>query len=138
MSVQISKLQNIFHSLGPGILLAATAIGVSHIVQSVQAGAKYGYLFIAMIFLAHIVKYPFFEAAPRYSSATKKTLLDGYYDIGHSYLIIYLILTIISMFTILSAVTVVAAGILANIVQYDFSIQLYSCLLYTSDAADES
>ena len=41
--MQITTLKSIYHSLGPGILLAATAIGVSHLIQSVQAGAKYGY-----------------------------------------------------------------------------------------------
>ena len=127
--MQITTLKSIYHSLGPGILLAATAIGVSHLIQSVQAGAKYGYFFIIMIILAHIIKYPFFEAAPRYSSITKRSLLYGYYLLNPKYLIIYLILTILSMFTVLSAVSVVAGGILANIIPVNLDIKIWSSLI---------
>jgi len=126
------RLNYLFNALGPGILLAATAIGVSHLVQSVQAGAKYGLLFILFILFAHIIKYPFFEAAPRYSSVTKKTLLHGYYDLHPAYLVIYLIVTLLSVFTLLSAVTVVAAGIFANMIKLDFNIHVWSTIVLTS------
>ncbi len=110
-------IRNIYNSLGPGILLAATAIGVSHLVQSVQAGGKYGLLFICFIIFAHIIKYPFFEIAARYSSVTKRSLLHGYNSLNKNYLIIYLIITLISIFTFLAAVTVVAAGIFCQYFQ---------------------
>ncbi len=122
----IKKISDIFNNLGPGVLLAATAIGVSHLVQSVQAGANYGLLFIAIIIFAHVLKYPFFEIAPRYSAAKKQSILHGYYDINPRYLYVYLIATLLSLFTLLSAVTVVAAGIFANIFKLDFSIKIYS------------
>ena len=119
-----------FSFFGPGILLAATSIGVSHLVQSVQAGAKYGFLFIAAIILAHLIKYPFFEAATRYSSVTKKTLLDGYYKLNHKYLFIYLIITLISGIIIIVAVSVVAGGLLANIfININLSIQIWASIM---------
>ena len=124
-------IRNIYNSLGPGILLAATAIGVSHLVQSVQAGGKYGLLFICFIIFAHIIKYPFFEIAARYSSVTKRSLLHGYNSLNKNYLIIYLIITLISIFTFLAAVTVVAAGIFANIFKLGLDIKLSSMLVLT-------
>ncbi|MBL6621310.1 MAG: divalent metal cation transporter [Rickettsiales bacterium] len=123
------KLKLFINSLGPGILLAATAIGVSHLVQSVQAGAKYGFLFIAVILFAHFLKYPFFEIAPRYSSVKKQSILHGYYDLKPYYLHIYLIITLISLVSLLSAVTVVAAGIFANIFDFNLSIKFYSIIV---------
>jgi Mn2+/Fe2+ NRAMP family transporter len=120
------KLNIFLNSLGPGILLAATAIGVSHLVQSVQAGAKYGFFFIAVIIFAHLLKYPFFEVAPRYSSVKKQSILHGYYNLKPLYLYIYLFVTLASLFSLLSAVTVVAAGIFANIFNLELSVKFYS------------
>ena len=37
------KIHWLKKTLGPGILFASTAIGVSHLVQSTRAGAKYGF-----------------------------------------------------------------------------------------------
>ena len=34
---------SLFGKLGPGLLLAATAIGVSHLVMSPQAGSMFGF-----------------------------------------------------------------------------------------------
>ena len=42
-------------ALGPGILYAAAAIGVSHVVQSTRAGAIYGLAMIALIAVIGIV-----------------------------------------------------------------------------------
>ena len=132
-SIIIKSLPTYLSSLGakfgPGILLAATAIGVSHIVQSVQAGAKYGYLFIIIILLAHIIKYPFFAVAPKYSSITNRSLLYGYYLLNPKYLFIYFIITLLSIFTILAAVTVVAGAIIGNILPFNLDIKICSFLM---------
>ena len=59
------KVQNLLKTLGPGILFASTAIGVSHLVQSTRAGAVYGFELLGFIMLANLFKYPFFEYASR-------------------------------------------------------------------------
>ena len=51
--------------LGPGLLFAGAAIGVSHLVQSTRAGAGYGLGLIWLVLLIHIIKYPFYEYGPR-------------------------------------------------------------------------
>ena len=54
------KYKSLFKTLGPGILFASTAIGVSHLVQSTRAGAEYGLIMLVFVLLATIFKYPFF------------------------------------------------------------------------------
>ena len=56
----IKKLQN----LGPGLLFAGAAIGVSHLVQSTRAGADFGLGLIWALLLVTLFKYPFFNMAP--------------------------------------------------------------------------
>ena len=63
----MKKIIKIFNKLGPGLLFAGTAIGVSHLVQSTKAGAEYGFGITWALLLAIILKYPFFKYAPKQS-----------------------------------------------------------------------
>ena len=81
--------------LGPGLLFAGAAIGVSHLVQSTRAGADFGFGLIWALILVNLFKYPFFQYGPRYAIATGESLLDGYYKIGKFFLIAYFILNIL-------------------------------------------
>ena len=56
--------------LGPGLLFAGAAIGVSHLVQSTKAGAEFGFGLIWALILSNIFKYPFFLYGPKYAAAT--------------------------------------------------------------------
>ena len=58
--------KNLLKALGPGILFASTAIGVSHLVQSTQAGEKFGLGLLWAIIIANFLKYPFFEHGSYY------------------------------------------------------------------------
>ena len=52
-----SKLNlNILNKLGPGLLFAGTAIGVSHLVQSTKAGAEFGFGLIWALILCNLFK----------------------------------------------------------------------------------
>tara|TARA_B100000700_G_scaffold330576_1_gene457550 strand:- start:213 stop:1451 length:1239 start_codon:yes stop_codon:yes gene_type:complete len=102
-------------TLGPGILFASTAIGVSHLVQSTRAGATYGFGLLIFIIIANAFKYPFFEFASRYANATGTSIIDGYKKLGSWVLWGYLIITIISMFFITAAVGAVTSGFLQNL-----------------------
>lgn len=106
--------------LGPGLLFAGAAIGVSHLVQSTSAGADFGFGLLWALLLVHLFKYPFFQFGPRYAAASGESLLDGYYKLGKPILIAYFILTFATMFTIQAAVTIVTAG-LANSLFGDIS-----------------
>jgi Mn2+/Fe2+ NRAMP family transporter len=106
---------NWLKKLGPGLLFAGAAIGVSHLVQSTRAGADFGFGLLWALLIIHFVKYPFFQFGPRYATATGETLLDGYKKLGKPVLIAYFIVTFATMFTIQAAVTIVTAGLAANL-----------------------
>ena len=101
-------------SLGPGLLYAGAAIGVSHLVQSTKAGATYGYILIIAIVLAHVFKYPFFALGPRYANNTGESLVAGYAKMGRWAVVLLLVLTLSTMFTVQAAVTIVTAGLLQH------------------------
>lgn len=64
--------------LGPGLVMAATAIGASHLVLAPTAGAAFGYTLLWLVPFTHLFKYPAFDFGPRYAVATDASLLDGY------------------------------------------------------------
>ena len=102
-------------SLGPGLMWAGAAVGVSHLVQSTRAGANYGFYLVGILIIANVLKYPFFEFAPRYAAATGKNLISGYNKIGKWAIWLYAIFTFGTMFTVQAAVTFVTAGLLESI-----------------------
>ncbi len=89
-------------------------------MQSTRAGASFGFDLIWILLVANIIKYPFFEFAPRYVSSTGKSLIDGYHKLGKWAIIAFSILTLLTMFAIQAAVTVVTAGL----VSYVFNISI--------------
>ncbi|MBN2236015.1 MAG: Nramp family divalent metal transporter [Bacteroidales bacterium] len=109
------NLKTLFKTLGPGLLYAGAAVGVSHLVQSTRAGATYGFELLWVIVAANLIKYPFFEFAPRYATATGKSLVDGYHKTGKWAIMLFALLTISTMFALQAAVTVVTAALFGNI-----------------------
>jgi len=98
-------------TLGPGLIWAAAAIGVSHLVQSTRAGAMYGFTLTGVILLALLFKYPFFEFGPRYAAATGESLIDGYARQGRWVVWVYALLTLATMFTVVGAVSFVTGSL---------------------------
>ncbi len=123
------NLRNILKSLGPGLLWAGAAIGVSHLVQSTRAGAIYGFQLVGIILLINLFKYPFFEFGPRYASSTGESLLHGYRRLGKGALILYLVLTIATMFTLQAAITVVTAGLFSFVFPNSINIVFWAILI---------
>ncbi len=111
----MEKLRKFIRLLGPGLLYAGAAVGVSHLVQSTRAGANYGFELLWILILANVVKYPFFEFGARYPALTGKSLIEGYRKLGNWALILFTLLTVSTMFTIQAAVTVVTAGLVSNV-----------------------
>ena len=107
-------------TFGPGILFACTAIGVSHLVQSTRAGAEFGFMILAFVILATVLKYPSFEHGSRYANVTGTSIIDGYEKLGRKFLILYLGITLGSMFFVTAAVGFVTAGFFENLFQIEF------------------
>lgn len=121
-------------ALGPGLLWAGTAVGVSHLVQSTRAGAGYGLTLIGIVIVANILKYPAFEAGPRYTAATGHSLLQGYRRQGQWAIWLFLGLTVATMFTVLAAVTAVTAGMAAALVTQALAPPVWATLLLAASA----
>ena len=115
--------------LGPGLLFAGAAIGVSHLVQSTKAGAEFGFGLIWALILSNFFKYPYFLYGPKYAAANGESLLDGYLKIGKPVLITYLVLSLVTMFTIQSAVTIVTAGLAIELFGFSSKIELWAILM---------
>ena len=116
-------------NIGPGLLFAGAAIGVSHLVQSTRAGADFGFGLVWALLLVNIFKYPFFQFGPRYALATGESLLDGYKKLGKGVLITYFILSIATMFTIQLAVTIVTAGLASSIFGDFISLEFWTVII---------
>jgi Mn2+/Fe2+ NRAMP family transporter len=101
--------------LGPGILFAATAIGVSHLVQSTSAGGKYGLTLMGFVALALLLKFPFFEFGSRYAVAKGESLIAGYKELHKIWFYVYLLITVATMFFVTGAVGVVTISFMENI-----------------------
>lgn len=122
-------MKRFFNKLGPGLLMAAAAIGVSHLVQSTRAGADYGFGLLGFIVLANLVKYPFLEVGPRYALATGNSLLEGYSRLGKWALWVYGLLTAATMFIILAAVTLFTASLASNMFSFQIDLIWYSIII---------
>ena len=117
-----------FKSLGPGLLFAGAAVGVSHLVQSTRAGADFGFGLLWALLIAALFKYPFFQFGPRYAAATGETLLDGYKKLGKGVLVVSYSISFITMFIIQAAVTIVTAGLAVNLFGF-FDMVTWSLLI---------
>ena len=97
--------------LGPGLLFAAAAIGVSHLVQSTRAGALYGLGMVVFILFGLATKYPCFRFGQQYPAVTGVSLLEGFRRQGRWALGLYAFITVANMFAGLAAVSLVTAGL---------------------------
>lgn len=121
--------EGIRKSLGPGLIMAAAAIGVSHLVQSTRAGAEFGFALVWAVILANFFKYPFLEYGPRYALATGKNMIQGYAKMGKVPLWIFIIFTVSTMFAVHAAVTIVTASLAGSLTGLEFSIPAWSGMI---------
>ena len=91
-------------------MYAGAAIGVSHLVQSTTAGAKYGFALLWAVILVHLFKYPFFEYGHRYAAATGESLLSGYRRVGRWALVTFLLVAFGLSIPTGAVLTIVTAG----------------------------
>lgn len=73
---------NRLRQVGPGLVLAATAVGVGDVVTSMVAGGRFGYTFVWAFVFAAVLKYFLTEGLGRWHLATGKTIISGWRAIG--------------------------------------------------------
>ena len=99
-----SNRKNVLGIFGPGILFAASAVGLSHLVQSTRAGAEFGFGMVFIVMLACAIKYPMLRFGGEYATKTGKNLIDDYVRQGRWAFIAY-------MFTELSGMVIATAAV---------------------------
>ena len=125
----MGKVNDFLIKLGPGLLFAGTAIGVSHLVQSTKAGAEFGFGLTWALFIAIILKYPFFKYAPKYSLVTNESVLHGYKKLHPTLPVFFFLITLGTMFTIQTAVTIVTAGLANSIFGNIISVEIWTLII---------
>ena len=118
----IARKQGLLAALGPGLLMAGAAVGVSHLVQSTRAGAEFGLALLGLVIVACVLKYPFLEFGPRYAAATGQSLIHGYRRLGDWALGLFTLITLGTMFIIQASVTLVTAGLAGLVFGLDWSM----------------
>ncbi len=127
--------EGFWKDIGPGLMWAAVAIGVSHLVQSTRAGAMAGFGLAGVILLALILKYPFFEFGSRYAASTGESLVEGYRHIGRWALWLYFGLTAITAVVHQAALIMFTAFLLQQVLRLSLPLVLVAGILYGSCAA---
>jgi Mn2+/Fe2+ NRAMP family transporter len=112
---------NFMSRIGPGIMLAATAVGVSHLVYSTQAGGNYGLSLAGLIVAIVLLKYPAFRFAVDYASATGHSLVTGYSKISRIALAWLAVGFFVDMFIATGAVALVTAGLVISVFKLPFA-----------------
>ena len=117
----------LFSRVGPAIMLAATAVGVSHLVYSTQAGGNFGFSLAPLIILIVVMKYPAFiiwapgGSAVDYASASGHSLVTGYSKISKIALTWLAVGFFVDMFIATGAVALVTAGLIISVFNLPFS-----------------
>ena len=79
--------------VGPGLVVAATGIGVGDLVVSLVAGTRFGTTFIWAVVIGAAIKFCLVEGMGRWYMATGTTILEGWHMLGRwatGYFVVYL------------------------------------------------
>ena len=116
--------------IGPGLLYAALAVGVSHLVSSPTAGATYGLIMVGYAVLVCLVKYPTFLFGATYAAATGDTLVEGYKRMGRWVVVLFFFMQIFEYTFAISGVTVTTAAIIRSVFGFEAGIFLELGLVF--------
>lgn len=119
----------LLQAIGPGIILAGSSVGVSHLVQSTRAGADYGLALAIPVLLAMALKYPAFRFATHYSATTGNTLIEGYRNIGKAWLWIYVLFLSLTAIFATAAISMLTGALAVVAFKLQISVQLATVLI---------
>lgn len=68
--------------VGPGVILAATGVGVGDLVAALVAGTLYGHVFVWAIIIGALIKFCLNEGIGRWTLASGQTILQGWRKLG--------------------------------------------------------
>ncbi|MBC53777.1 MAG: hypothetical protein CMQ34_15135 [Gammaproteobacteria bacterium] len=124
-----SRLIERWRATGPGLVMAAAAVGASHLVASTQAGALFGWQLLWLIVLVNVLKYPFFRFGVQYTLWHNKSLVEGYQDKGRGWLIAFTALNLIAAVVNTAGVLLLTASLLQYFIPGNLSLTLLCLML---------
>lgn len=124
-----SRLIERWRATGPGLVMAAAAVGASHLVASTQAGALFGWQLLWLIVLVNVLKYPFFRFGVQYTLKNNKSLVEGYQDKGRGWLVAFTALNLIAAVVNTAGVLLLTASLLQYFIPGALSLTLLCLLL---------
>jgi Mn2+/Fe2+ NRAMP family transporter len=125
---------NLLRAIGPGILYAAAAVGVSHLVQATRAGAVYGFSLTLIIVFACIIKYPGLRFGTDYAVATETSLIASYIKQGKITTVVYLLNLIFTFLFVPAAIVLVSSGLIKAVLNIETSDTVLAILVFASCA----
>lgn len=128
----MQRIYQLFKTFGPGLIMASSAIGGSHIIASTQAGANYGFQLAGFIIAVNLLKYPFYYFAFRYSLESNQSILQGYADKGSAYLSLFLIFNSFATVVNVAGGTLLSAALLAPLLPISLSLTALSIIILIS------
>ncbi|MGR3807460.1 NRAMP family divalent metal transporter [Pasteurella testudinis] len=117
---------------GPGIIMASSCVGGSHIIASTQAGAYYGYQLALLIVAVNLLKYPFFRFAFDYSALNNKSVLQGYAEKGKGYLWLFLTFNLFATMVNVAGGTLLSAVLLTMLIPGDIPLNILNIIVLFS------
>ncbi len=111
--------QSLWQILGPGMLYAAAAVGVSHLVQATRAGADYGFGLALFVLLACVVKYPAIRFGAHYASITGSSLITSYRSAGRIVFAVYALAQLVTMVFVIAAISLFTLGMLKAALRFE-------------------
>lgn len=115
--------------LGPGLIMAAAAVGASHLVASTQAGALFGWQLLWLILLVNLLKYPFFRFGVQYTLSADESLIEGYQRKGQGWLIAFAVFNLLAAVVNTAGVLLLTASLLQFFLPGSLSLPLLCLLL---------
>lgn len=128
-TMEKSRLIERWRATGPGLVMAAAAVGASHLVASTQAGALFGWQLLWLIVLVNVLKYPFFRFGVQYTLWNNKSLVEGYQDKGRGWLIAFTALNLIAAMVNTAGVLLLTASLLQYFIPGNLSLSLLCLIL---------
>lgn len=125
-------IQQTLNRFGPGLIMASSAIGGSHIIASTQAGASFGLQLAGFIVAVNLLKYPFYRFAYRYALNHGQSVLQGYAAQGNVYLWLFLLFNGIATVVNIAGGALLSAALLSPLLPFDCSLTWLSIAVLIS------
>ena len=121
-------MKNIFKSIGPGIVVAATGIGAGDMIAATLGGAKYGYVILWAVVLGGVLKYVLNEGIGRWQIISGTSIITAWkIHLPKIFSMVFLVYFLLWS-VIVSAALIAATGLAAYSLTGVFSVTIWGII----------